>query len=44
LDERVAPGLKNIKDKVLRKSDKDPGSQPGTVDALSGDIEADQIG
>jgi hypothetical protein len=31
LDEKVVPGLKNIKDKVLRKSDKDPGSEPGTV-------------
>ena len=44
LDEKVVPGLKNIKDKVLRQSDKDSGSEPGAVNALSGGVEADQVG
>ena len=44
LDEKVVPSLKNIKDKVLRKSDKDFSNEPSAVDALSGDVEANQIG
>ena len=44
LEEKVVPGLKNIKDKVLRKSDKDPGSERGAVDTLPGGVEADQVG
>jgi hypothetical protein len=44
LDEKVVPGLKNIKDKVLRKSDKDLGSERDAADALSGGVEADRVG
>ncbi|MEU7673513.1 hypothetical protein AB0C42_01695 [Micromonospora taraxaci] len=41
LGEKVVPGLKNIKDKVLQKSDKEPCGEPGAVDGLSGGVGAD---
>jgi hypothetical protein len=44
LDEKVVPGLKSIKDKVLRKSGDDFSSEPSAADPLPGDVAADQAG
>ncbi|MEU8045677.1 hypothetical protein AB0B71_16235 [Micromonospora echinofusca] len=43
LDEKIVPGLKDIKNKVLRKSDGDPGCEPGAAEGLSGGVEADPV-
>jgi len=43
LNRKIIPGLKDIKNKVLRNSDRASGNDPSTVEAMPGGVEADQV-